>query len=287
MAVDNQPVKTTEDLRRVTRELLKGAKESKRVLVAFERGVSRYLTVAKLNQQETPPEETARKPGLQMILQPVGPELAEALNLKGNTGVRVAFVFPGRAPDKAGIRAGDILLRFDGDPIRCVRADDIGQFNSRVRKYKVGASVDFELRRGAETQKVTMKLEEDGPASDELKKFKDKNLEFTVREMTEMERVTQKIPDDVRGLRVDEVTASGWASLGHVFVGDILLAIDGQPTPDVPAAEKLLKAAAEKKPRQILFFLRRGVHTFFAELEPNWDSIAGERAGDGATRPGQ
>jgi serine protease Do len=284
VAVDNKPVRSIADLRQATKELLKGTKEPRRVLVAFDRGVSRYLTVAKLNQQDTAPEETARKPGLQMILQPVGPELAQALRLLGNTGVRVAFVFPNRAPDKAGIQPGDILLRFDGDPIRCVRADDVSQLLSRVRKYKVGAEVEFELRRGADTKKVTMKLEEDGPAADELKKFKDKNLELTVREMTEMERVTQKIPDDVRGLRVDEVTVSGWASLGHVMVGDILLAIDGQPTPDVPTAEKLLKAAAEKKPRQILFFLRRGVHTFFAELEPNWDSIAGEQAA-GATKP--
>ena len=58
--------------------------------------------------------------------------------------------------------------------------------------------------------------------------------------------------------------------------GDILLAIDGAPTPDVDAAEKLLKAAAEKKVRRLLFFLRRGVHTMFAELEPNWTSMNGE-----------
>ena len=89
--------------------------------------------------------------------------------------------------------------------------------------------------------------------------------------MTSKERVIQRIPADVKGPRVTEVKSSGWASLAHVAVGDLLLSIDGTPTPDVAAAERLLKAAAEKKPRRLVFLLRRGVHTLFAELEPTWD----------------
>ena len=117
VAVDGQPVKSTENMRRITAELLKNISGQRPVQVTFERGVSQYLTIAKLPHQDTPPEETPRKPGLQMILQPVGTELAEALGIK--SGVRVAFVFPDRATEKAGIRVGDILTRFDGDVIRC------------------------------------------------------------------------------------------------------------------------------------------------------------------------
>ena len=73
-------------------------------------------------------------------------------------------------------------------------------------------------------------------------------------------------------MRVDEIKSSGWASLAHVAVGDLLLAIDGTPTPNVETAERILKSAAEKKPRRLVFQLRRGVHTLFAELEPTWDS---------------
>ena len=204
-----------------------------------------------------------------MILQPVGTELAEALGIK--SGVRVAFVFPGRATDKAGIQVGDILTRFDGEVIRCQQPEDVSQLLGRVRKYKIGSEVEFELIRGKETRKVTVTLEADGPPVDELKRWKDRNFELTVREMTEMERVTQRIPAEIKGVLVDEVMAAGWASLAHVRRGDLLMAIDGNPTPDVDTAEKLLKAAAEKKSRRVVFFLRRGVHSFYAELEPNWD----------------
>jgi S1-C subfamily serine protease len=269
VAVDGQTVKSAEAMRRITAGLLKNSSGQRAVQVTFERGVSQYLTLVKLPHQDTPPEETPRKPGLQMILQPVGTELAEALGIE--SGVRVAFVFPDRATEKAGIRVGDILTRFDGDVIRCQQPEDVGQLLGRVRKYKVGSEVEFELIRGKETRKVTVTLEADGLPVDELKRWKDRNFELTLREMTEMERVTQRIPAEIKGVLVDEVMAAGWASLAHVRRGDLLMAIDGNPTPDVDTAEKLLKAAAEKKPRQLVFFLRHGVHSFYAELEPNWD----------------
>jgi S1-C subfamily serine protease len=276
VAVEGQPVKATEDLRRISAELLKDVTGQRAVQITFERGVSQYLTLAKLPHRETPPEETPRKPALQMILQPVGVELAEALGIK--SGARVAFVFPGRGAAKAGLRVGDILTRFDGDVIRCQQPEDVGQLLSRVRKYKMGAEVEFEFIREKETRKTTLTLEADGPPMDELKRWKDRNFELTVRELTEMERVTQRIPDDIKGVRVDEVFAAGWAALAHVRTGDLLMAIDGTPTPDVDTAEKLLKAAAEKKVRQLVFFLRRGVHSFYAELEPGWETSAAATA---------
>lgn len=278
VAVDGKPVKSVADFRRVTEALLRGRSEPRPVLVCFERGVSQYLTVARLPRREQPPEGTPRKPGLQMILQPVGTELAELLGVQG--GARVAFAFPGRAADKAGLRAGDILTRFEGDPLRCRDADEVAQFLSRVRRYQVGAEVEIECLRGKEAKKLKLILEADGPSANELKRYKDRVFELSVREMTEMERATQKIPPHVRGVRVEEVLDAGWASLAHVEGGDILMAIDGQPTPDVDAAERLLKAAAEKKVRRLLFFLRRGVHTLFAELQPNWASMSDEPGAD-------
>ncbi len=198
VAVDGRTVKSTEDIRSITADLLKNISGQRAVQVTFERGVSQFLTLAKLPHQDTPPEETPRKPGLQMILQPVSAELAEALGIK--SGVRVAFVFPGRATDKAGIQMGDILTRFDGDVIRGQQPEDVGlALFGRVRKYKIGSEVEFELIRGKETRKVTVTLEADGPPVDELKRWKDRNFELTVRELTEIERVTQRIPTEISG----------------------------------------------------------------------------------------
>ncbi len=92
--------------------------------------------------------------------------------------------------------------------------------------------------------------------------------------MTDKEYVLQKIPADVRGPRVAEVKNSGWASLAHIAVNDIILSIDGKPVPDTAAAKAILKADAAKKSRHIILHLRRGIHSLFAEMEPVWDVTA-------------
>jgi S1-C subfamily serine protease len=183
-------------------------------------------------------------------------------------------VFPGGAAEKAGIRVGDILASFDGETLRCRQESDLSRFLATVRRHQAGDEVPCGLLRGDQPLKLTLKLEADDPDEEDLKSFKDKELEFSLRDMTARERVIQRIPADVKGPRVAEVKNSGWASLAHVAVGDLLLSIDGAPTPDLAAAERLLKAAAEKKPRCLVFLLRRGVHTLFAEVEPTWDSPA-------------
>jgi len=225
---------------------------------------------------EREPEENASKPGLSMLLQPIGPELAQAMKLKQD-GARVAFVFPGGAAAKAGIRMGDILTRFDGESVRCRQESELSHFLATVRRHQTGDEVQCELLRDNQPLKLALKLEADDPDEEDLKSFKDKELEFTLRDITASERVLQRIPADVKGPRVAEVKSSGWASLAHVAVGDLLLSIDGTPTPDVAAAELLLKTAAEKKPRCLVFLLRRGVHSLFAEVEPTWDSPSADK----------
>jgi serine protease Do len=271
-----KPVRNVADLRQMTAEITKDANRTDLVVVEFERGVSRMLTAVRPKPIEREPEENPHKPGLSMLLQPIGPELAEALHLKQD-GARVSFVFPGGAAEKAGFRAGDIVVRFDGEALRCRQESDLGHFLATVRRHPVGDEVVCGLLRNNRPLKLTIALPPDDPDDEDLKSFKDKELEFSLRDITAKERVVMRIPDDVRGPRVTEVKGSGWASLAHVAVGDLLLSIDGVPTPDATVAERLLKAAAEKKPRRMVFLIRRGVHTFFAELEPTWESVSAEK----------
>jgi serine protease Do len=276
LGVAGKPVRSVADLREITAQITKDANRTELVVVEFERGVSRMLTAVRPKPTEREPEENTRKPGLSMLLQPIGPELAEAIKLKQN-GARVSFVFPGGAAEKAGIRVGDILTRFDGETVRCRQESDLSHFLATVRRHQTSDEVECGLLRDNQPLKLTLKLEADDPDEEDLKSFKDKELEFGLRDITAKERVVQRIPADVKGPRVTEVKSSGWASLAHVAVGDLLLSIDGIPTPDLVCAERLLKVAAEKKPRCLVFLLRRGVHTLFAEVEPTWDSPSAGR----------
>jgi hypothetical protein len=70
---------------------------------------------------------------------------------------------------------------------------------------------------------------------------------------------------------VDRVEPVGWAALAHVALDDVLLAIDGVPAPDVGAVERLLKQARQRRAVRLVFFVRRGIHTMFLEVEPSWN----------------
>jgi serine protease Do len=273
LRVAGKPVRSVADLREITAQLTRDTNKTELVAVEFERGVSRMLTAVRPRPTERPPEENARKPSLSMLLQPIGADLAEVIGLKQD-GARVAFVYPGGAAEKAGIQAGDILTRFDGDTVPCRQASELEHFLARVRRHQPGDEVACSLLRDGQPIEKKLQLEADDPEKEDLKTFKDKALEFTIRDMTRKERIEQRIPGSIQGVRVEALEGSGWASLAHVAVNDILLAIDGAATPDVETAKGLLLAAAEKKPRRLVFLVRRGVHTLFAELEPNWDAQA-------------
>jgi len=271
VSVAGKPVRCLADLRRLTAGLTRDTNHTGLVVVEFERGVFHMVTAVRPKPED--PEENAAKPGLAMQLQPIGPELAEAMSLKQD-GARVSFVFSGHAADKAGFRAGDILTQFAGEGVRCRQESELQYFMAKVRRHQTGDEVPCAVLREGKTVSLTLTLEAADPDPENLKTYKDKNLEFTLRDMTENECVLQQIPSEVRGPCVAEVENSGWASLAHIAPDDIILSIDGLPVPDTATAEKLLKAAEAKKSRHIVLHLRRGVHTLFAEMEPDWEAPA-------------
>ena len=273
--VDGQPVNNVAALETVTRAALQGHEGLKPVLVKFDRSKMRYLTVAKIGKEKKKPDvEPARKPGLPAELQALSPELAEALHLKGRSGALVAFVYPGHSAEKAGLQQGDILVKFDGEPVRCERPEDVDDVYTQIRRYRIGRAVECEVLRQGQPIRLTLPLEEDLKTAEEPKRYKDEVFDLTVENLTELERMYRNIPPGLKGVKMSHCETGGWAQLAGLAGGDILLAIDGVTTADVDTAEQLLKKAAQDRAPRVVFFLRRGVHTRFAEVEPAWPPAA-------------
>ena len=77
-------------------------------------------------------------------------ERAKALNLKEERGVEVSSVAEDGPAAKAGIKAGDVVLEFDGQPVQGTT-----QFQRMVRETPVGRQVKITVWRGGATQTVT------------------------------------------------------------------------------------------------------------------------------------
>ena len=107
--------------------------------------------------------------------------------------------------------------------------------------------------------------------ANELPEYEDKDLEYTVRELSFADRVFLRIPPEENGVLVENVESAGWASLAGLRQGDILLKVNKQPVLNIQAMERLMEKIHLEQPAQVTFFVQRGIHTLFLELEPEWD----------------
>lgn len=270
--VDHKPVADLATLQKLTAELTRDRTEPRPVLAGFDRGLTRYLTVAKIGgepSQEKP--ITSKKPDFPVELQPLTADLAEALGLPGTNGVRVAYVFPGLSADRAGFKVGDLLVRFDGDAIRAPRPEDVILFRSQVRQYRIGRKVPIDLIRDGKPMTIELTLEEAAATAEEPERYADKEFDIAVRSITRTDRVGQQLPDALQAVMIERVEQASSAALAGVREGDLLLAVEGVATPDVDAARKALKEAAARKARHVVLFVQRGIHTMYLEIEEDWN----------------
>jgi membrane-associated protease RseP (regulator of RpoE activity) len=70
-------------------------------------------------------------------------------------GVRFADVTPNSPASKAGLKAGDIMVRFGKDPIQ-----NLYDFTYALRAHKAGDEVEVEVLRGSQTVTVKVQLTE-------------------------------------------------------------------------------------------------------------------------------
>jgi S1-C subfamily serine protease len=258
-------------LQEVSRELTKDEKERKPVLVTFERNDSQWITVARIGP-ELEDDKPARpaKAWLGANTQVLTTQIAEALDLAGKKGVRVTRILPNSPAEKSGLKVGDILLKLDDEIIPASTPSEDELFDNLIRAYRVGATVELAGLRGKEPLKLSATLAQQPKPSSELPEYKDDRFEFTARELSLNDRVDDKLDADVPGLKVNAVQNAGWTALAGLSSGDVLLKVDGKPMDSVATLKALLQGYRDSKPRRVVFFVRRGVYTFFLEIEPKW-----------------
>jgi len=271
LEVAGKPITNTADLVRVTGEVTEGKTAPVPTLVGYEHNGRSYLTVVKIG-----PEPDADKPGLArkawigIDTQVISTDLAEALTIPGSKGVRVTQIYPGSNAEKAGLKVGDLIHMLDGSVISASRPEDSDVFTALIRQYKIGTEVALTGHRDKQDLSIKLVLEAGPEASSELDSFECKPLEFNSRDIAKSDRIAEKLPDDLKGVLITDVKSSGWAALGGLFTGDILLSIDGRPTETIKTLKIQLEELEKAKRSPFVLFVKRGITTRYVELEPTW-----------------
>jgi serine protease Do len=277
VSLDGHDVRNLSSLEEAIARATRGKDGRVPLLVGFDRSGERLLTVIEAGRAglEDPGLE-ARKAWIPVNVQVLTSELAEKVGVEGRSGVRITQVLGGSA-SKAGLQVGDIVSAIDGNPIEASQPTDTELFATMIRQYKIGSTVALTVVRAGKETKVPVTLDASPRLAREMKKYEDVNFEFRVRDVAAADRLQERLPENARGVIVDAVREGGWAALGHLAVGDLLMAIDAEPVPDVETVQRKMSAVAQSKPPAVVFHVRRGIRTFFVELQTSW-------AADPATR---
>ncbi|MEO1725200.1 MAG: PDZ domain-containing protein, partial [Pseudomonadota bacterium] len=168
-------------------------------------------------------------------IQTVNDELAEALGLDRPEGALVADVTADGPAEDAGIEAGDVILKFDGQDISEMR--DLPRI---VAETAVGSTVRVIVFRKGKTQsvKVTLGLleeqasvtpaslepAEEAPSATELA-----NLGLQLAPVTGAARAEYDIPESVQGVLIAGVMPDGPAAAEGLGAGQVIVEVGQEP----------------------------------------------------------
>ena len=140
-------------------------------------------------------------------IQDVTKEIAEVEQLDEPRGALVASVADKSPSDKAGVKAGDIILEFNG-----VRIQEMKELPIIVAKTEVGKKVDVKIWRNKKeiTKKIILgrletsedfKVTEKAPSTESTID----NLKITVRKLNNEDIKKRKLPNQTRGLIITKI----------------------------------------------------------------------------------
>jgi serine protease Do len=203
-----------------------------------------------------------RRGWLGVHIQSVTEEIAETLGLKEASGALVASVIPDGPAEKAKMKAGDVILKFDGREVSKMR-----RLPRIVADTEVGRSVDIEVWR--DNKKVTLKakVEELGETPAEVaaktsgtKKGSESTIDalgLRLSSITPKLKKKYSLEKDLKGVVVTKVTDSGPAAEKGIRPGDVIVEISQQEVTE-PADIAKKVAEAEKAGRKSVLLLLEG-----------------------------
>lgn len=269
--INGKPVENRQSMRQITSEITKDKKAPVSTLVAFDRNVERLLTVIDVGikvPQQPPPE--ARKAYLPITTQVLTKKLATALGIPGKKGVRITGILAGSSAEKAGFKVNDIITQVADQPVDASEAQHESVLESMLRAYRINSQLEFTVIRDTKEMKITATLSEQPKPDQEMKTYENIVLEFKGRDLSYDDRVELNYDQSERGVLITEVEPGGWASVGGLHEDDLIQAINGQKVISIGDVERILTAEQKNSSKYIVIFVKRGIYTYFLELQPVW-----------------
>lgn len=185
---------------------------------------------------------------LGIYTQTVDEDLKEAFDLNSDYGVIIKLVVPDSPADKAGLKQGDVILKFSGDKLA-----DSDQLIGFVRNHDPGDEVEIEIMRKGKEKELVVELgsRQDYDDADRFlwkhkglmphvysKTYKSKKSVFSDSYIgLQLENMNAQLGEyfgveDGEGALVTEVIEDSPASEAGLKAGDVVIEVDGDKVTD-------------------------------------------------------
>jgi serine protease Do len=190
--------------------------------------------------------------GVGVSRDPITEEMAKALGLPGPSGALLSTVNPGGPADKGGLERGDVIVEFNGRPVR-----DNEELVNLVVGTKPGTSVPVTVYRDGKRRTVNVLV-------DELDLDAEQGRQATRRDSPEEPTVTGfgmevgpvtpdmsrelNLPPNRGGAVVLSVDRSSPASQAGMQPGDVIMEVNRQQVANVSQVQRELQRVAAGEP---------------------------------------
>ena len=170
-------------------------------------------------------------------------------------GVIVGYIAPGGPAEAAGLKEGDIVLAYDGEPIRSV-----SQLITHVQRTRVGRAVPILVRRDGAEISLEATIAESQPemASVSQGKTRDPSEVLTAIGVEARDLTTEERYRGLTGVVVANVRAGSLAS-GRLEAGDLIVGVNQTRVTNTPEFYLYLSSTAAVQAASVQFF-RDGIY---------------------------
>jgi serine protease Do len=198
-------------------------------------------------------------------VQPVSQDIAESVGLPSPQGVIVSGVAPGSPADKAKLRRGDIILKFNDNAI-----DEPRTYNRIAAVSPFGEPVPLVLWRGGAEQTLSVTLVESpksqapaaalptAPTSGASNEVTATTLGITLAPITDDLRTKFNLSPSQKGVVVTEVQPQSLADQRGLKAGDVVIQVADKPIDSPDDLRQAVAAARQANQHALLVLAQQG-----------------------------
>jgi serine protease Do len=197
-------------------------------------------------------------------IQSVSPDLAEGLKLPGAKGALVASVTPGGPAEAAGIKQGDVVLKFDGRDVTEMRGLPRIVAETQVAKtvdvvvWRKGKEVNLSAKVGEYPENEDQaSVEPSSQQAPEDEGSKIESLGIDLATLDQKGREKYGLSGDAEGVLVTDVAQDGPAAEKDLRPGDVIVEVDQKAVKSPGDVRDRVKAAQDNGYRVVTLLVNR------------------------------